>query len=242
MRPVVKLDPGTYPMPDGSTLTIHEKYDPYQGAKPDLVKNLGEFCSYCEDAYHQERDLHVEHVQPKSIYSALKTKWSNFLLSCATCNGTDNKGTTNVTLNEYHLPHLNNTFKSLVYKAGGVVEVNPALTGDAYDHAKALIELVGLNKSPATSRRGDTRWKKRSKDWDKACEYRDKYKAGKIEIKNIIDLVYAGGGWSIWFTVFYGFDEVRMALLDFPGTAKQYFDATNHYDPLDRNPGKVDPT
>lgn len=249
MRPVVKLDSRTHQMPDGSTLTIHEKYDPYQDAKPALVKNLGVFCSYCEDAYHQERDLQVEHVQPKGyeengvkIYANLEKEWSNFLLSCATCNGSDNKDTKNVVLNECHLPHLNNTFKSLVYKAGGVVEVNPALAGIAYDHAKALIELVGLNKGPATSRRGDTRWKKRSKDWDKACEYRDKYKAGKIEIKNIIDLVYAGGGWSIWFTVFSGFDEVRKALLDFPGTAKQYFDAANHYEPLDRNPGKADPT
>lgn len=242
MRPVVKLDPGTYPMPDGSTLTIHEKYDPYQGAKPDLVKNLGEFCSYCEDAYHQERDLHVEHVQPKSLNSALENLWSNFLLSCATCNGPDNKYTKNVVLNECHLPHLNNTFKSLVYKAGGVVEVNPALTGNAYDHAKALIELVGLNKGPATSCKGDTRWKKRSKDWNLAKDYRDKYKEGRIEIKTIIDLVEAGGGWSIWFTVFYGFDEVRKALLEFPGTAKQYFDAANHYEPLDRNPGEADPT
>ncbi len=249
MRPVIKLNPGTYTMPDNSTLTIKKTYNPYQNAKPALVHNLGALCSYCEDAYHQERDLHVEHVQPKNyeengvkIYAPLETEWSNFLLSCATCNGPDNKDTKNVVLDKCHLPHLNNTFKSLVYKAGGVVEVNPALKGVAYNHAKALIELVGLNKSPVTSSKGDTRWKKRSKDWDKASEYLNKYKAGKIEIKNIIDLVKAGGGWSIWFTVFREFDEVRNALLDFPGTAKQFFDASNHYEPLDRNPGAADPT
>ncbi len=249
MRPVVKLNPGTYTMQDESTLRIENTYNHYQDAKPALVYNLGKFCSYCEDAYHQERDLHVEHVQPKGyeengvkIYAHLEKEWSNFLLSCATCNGPDNKDTQNVVLNECHLPHLNNTFKSLVYKAGGVVEVNPELTGDAYAHAKALIELVGLDKSPATSCKGDTRWKKRSKDWNIAQDYKDKYKEGRIEIKTITDLVENGGGWSIWFTVFRGYDEVRKALLEFPGTAKQFFDAANHYEPLDRNPGLADPT
>ena len=249
MRPVVKLNPGTHTMADGSSLIIEKTYNRYQDAKPALVHNLGMLCSYCEDAYHQESDLHVEHVQPKGyevngvkIYAHLEKEWSNFLLSCATCNRKDNKGANNVVLGECHLPHLNNTFKSLVYKAGGVVEVNPELTGIAYNNAKTLFELVGLNKSPATSNKGDTRWKKRSKDWDKACLYREKFKAGEISIKYIIDLVSAGGGWSIWFTVFRGFDEVRKALLEFPGTAKLLFDASNHYEPLDRNPGSADPT
>ncbi len=249
MRPVVKLTPGTYTMPDSSSIDVLNSYDDYREAKPALVHNLGLFCSYCEEAYHQRRDLHVEHVQPKGyeengikIYAHLEKEWSNFLLSCATCNGADNKDTKNVILNEFHLPHRNNTFKSLVYKAGGVVEVNPLLSGDAKNHAKNLLDLVGLGKSPATSSPGDTRCMKRTRDWTLACKYRAKFDAGKIKIDTIVDLIEAKGGWSIWFTVFFGCDDVRDALLDFPGTARQCFDASNHYEPLDRNPGLADPT
>lgn len=249
MRPIVKLSPGTYSMPDGTLIDVLKSYEDYRDAKPALACNLGMFCSYCEDAYHQLRDLHVEHVQPKGyeedgrkIYAHLEKEWSNFLLSCATCNGADNKDTKNVVLEECHLPHRNNTFKSLVYKAGGVVEVNPLLTGDACTHARNLLDLVGLGKSPATSSPGDTRYKKRTADWDLACKYREKFDAGKISVDAIVDIVKARGGWSIWFAVFSGCDNVREALLDFPGTAKQCFDARNHYEPLDRNPGLADPT
>lgn len=249
MRPVVKFEPQKYPLPDGGEIEIKASYTNYRDAKPTLVFNLGCFCSYCEDAYHQMRDLHVEHVQPKGllkdgveVYAHLTTEWSNFLLSCATCNGADNKDTKDVVLEECHLPHLNNTFKSLVYKAGGVVEVNSTLLGNALSHAENLLHLVGLHKSPATSCPGDRRWEKRRKDWDIACKYRTKYERGTADITTIVDLVRERGGWSIWFTVFEGIDEVRKALVQFPGTASECFDPENHYAPIDRNPGKNDPT
>lgn len=249
MRPIIKLVPGTYTDTDGSTIVISSDYPDYSEAKTGLVYNLGEFCSYCEEAYHQKRDLDVEHIQPKNyeeagvkIYDHLKTKWSNFLLSCKTCNGTDNKGTKNVILGECHLPHLNNTFKSLIYKAGGVVEVNPELSGLAKIHAENLLNLVRLDKTPETSCPGDTRCRKRKKDWDLAEKYKKKYELGKIDVEYIIDLVTSRGGWSIWYTVFDGFDDVRKALLEFPGTAKNCFDPKNGYRPIDRFPGYPDPT
>lgn len=62
MRPVVKLTPGTHTMPNSSSIEILSQYNNYHNAKPALVYNLGLFCSYCEEAYHQQRDLHVEHV------------------------------------------------------------------------------------------------------------------------------------------------------------------------------------
>ena len=249
MRPVVKLNPGTYTLPDGMLLCVQSHYDNYRDAKPALVYNLGCFCSYCEESYHQKRDLDVEHIQPKNykenglkIYAHLETEWSNFLLSCKTCNGSDNKDTKNVVLDDCHLPHLNNTFKSLVYEEGGVVEVNPDLSGVAALHAANLLQLVGLDKSPATSCPGDTRFRKRDKDWKMANRYKEKYNAGLADVETIVDLVKSRGGWSIWFTVFKGHDEVRKALLEFPGTAKQCFDAANHYEPIDRHPGLIDPT
>lgn len=73
-------------------------------------------------------------------------------------------------------------------------------------------------------------------------KYRRKYNVGNTDIDTILDLVRNRGGWSIWFTVFKGCDEVRKALLGFPGTARLCFDPDNHYEPIDRNPGLADPT
>ncbi len=250
MRPVNKLPIGSkIVLVNGETHTINSDYSPYKCAKLALIANLGMYCSYCEDAYHQERDLHVEHIQPKNIvvksqkpYAHLETKWSNFLLSCATCNGADNKDTKQVVFGEVHLPHLNNTYLSLRYRAGGVVEANQELTGISYSNAVALLHLVGLDKTPITSKSGDKRWCKRSNDWNIAQRYLDKYRSGKTDIDTIVDLVKSRGGWSIWYTIFCDIDDVRMALLAFPGTAKQCFDPKNHYNPILRNPqNTIDP-
>lgn len=245
MRPIEKKQPNdVLQLEDGSLHTISTIYNPYQSAKPVLIANIGKYCSYCEDAYHQDRDLHVEHVQPKGLpkYAHLRYAWDNFLLSCSTCNGTDNKGNKNVILNEIHLPHRNNTFLSLCYKPGGVVIANPALTGLSLQHATNLLNLTGLGKPPANSSPGDKRWMKRSHDWDIAQRYRNKYENRKCDIETIVDLVTKGGGWSIWFTVFQEHDEVRKALIEkIPGTCATCFDAQQHYNPIERNPGESDP-
>lgn len=239
MRPVEKLSPGTtITLSDGTPKTIQTDYDPYKNAKSVLVANIGTYCSYCEDAVHQERMLQVEHVQPKGLpkNALLKTKWSNFLLSCPTCNGADNKDTHDVILSDVHLPHLNNTFMSLVYDAGGVVQVNPSLSGLSYQHAEALWTLVGLNKTAKTSSSGDKRWLKRTRDWNLANRYLLKYKSGRIDIESLIDIVKGHGGWSIWYTVFRGEDAVLEKLIsEFEGTAKSCFDSNNHFEPVPRN-------
>lgn len=245
MRPVTKASVGdVLTLADGTQHSVVDSYNPYQDAKPALVANLGRFCSYCEEAYHYDRDVHVEHIQPKGLpkYAHLETVWTNFLLGCATCNGQDNKDTKDVVLTEVHLPHQNNTYKSLVYMAGGVVMVNPSLTGDSQVHAKALLELVGLNKTPATSCPGDKRCLKRGEDWKMADRFLKKYQAGKVDEDTILDLVTNRGGWSIWFTVFKGCDAVRARLINgVSGTCAACFDAGNHYEPVDRNPGMNDP-
>lgn len=245
MRPVTKASVGdVVTLADGTRHSVTATYAPYQDAKPALIANLGRICSYCEEAYHYDRDIHVEHVQPKGLaqYAHLETVWTNFLLGCATCNGQDNKDTKDVVLGEVHLPYLNNTYKSLEYRAGGVVMVNPALTGDSQRHAQALLELVGLNKTPVTSSKGDKRCWKRGEDWKMADRYLKKYQAGKVDEDTILDLVVNRGGWSIWFTVFKGYDAVRERLINgVPGTCAACFDAGNHYEPVDRNPGNADP-
>ena len=245
MRPVDRKNAGNVVVDvNGANYTIVADYDPYQKAKLVLVANLGQLCSYCEALYSYPRDLQVEHIQPKGLakYAHLETKWTNLLLSCATCNGKDNKDTKDVVLGEVHLPHLNNTFKSLVYMGGGVVMVNPALAGDSATHAEALWKLVGLDKTPKTSSPGDTRWQKRMIDWELATHYLQQYLNGGISVDAILELVKSRGGWSIWFTVFKDQDAVLARLIsDFPGTCAACFDANNHYVPVDRNPGNVDP-
>lgn len=243
MRPVVKEE-----------LKESEFFERYQDAKPRLIENLGSYCSYCEIHLPLLRNCDVEHVQPKGykdrdgnlIYANLETDWSNFLLSCSTCNGPDNKGVKNVLLGECHLPHLNNTFLSLEYLQGGAIIVNRKLTGDSKKHAENLLKLVGLCKGKKDSLSSDNRWKIRLESWNTASRYLKKYENDKIDkssvFDSVLDLVKTGGMWSIWFTVFKDHDEVRKALIDeFPGTAKECFDANNQYEPIERNPGKPDP-
>lgn len=243
MRPVLKFMAGTQISIEGRSQTVSETYDPYQSAKKTLMVNLGEYCSYCEVHNPNQRDLHVEHVQPKGLrqYADLQTKWSNFLLACSTCNGADNKGDKNVVLADIHLPHLNNTFLSLQYLPGGVIKVNPTLSAVSRQHAQALIQLIGLDKKPSEYALSDNRWQKRSCTWNMAQRYLSKYREGKADVETIIDLAKAEGHWSIWFTVFDGHNEVRKALIgSFPGTAACCFDAANNYAPINRNPGNLE--
>ena len=147
MRPVEKKNVGdSITLEDGTVVVVKEDYNPHQKARPVLLANLGQYCSYCEARESVGSNLDVEHVQPRSRYGDLKYKWSNFLLACRTCNGPSNKYTKDVVLGQVHLPHLNNTFKSLVYFPAGVVKVNPTLTGVSKTHAEELRRLVGFDK------------------------------------------------------------------------------------------------
>lgn len=221
---------------DGSVVTVRDNYNPHTEARPVLLANLGHYCSYCETWVQVGSNLEVEHIQPKgypgNIYKHLQFKWSNFLLACHTCNGRGNKACQNVVLGEVHLPHLNNTFKSLEYHPAGVVKVNPILTGDSKTHAEELRRIVGFDKYS-----NDDRIEARRNAWAVASEVLFDYENGNHELDKLVDAIKNYGFWSIWFTVFKNHDEVRSALIDsFPGTAKNCFDPNNHFEPIDRNP------
>ena len=239
MRPVEKKNVGdSITLEDGTVVEVKEDYNPHQKARPVLLANLGHYCSYCETWVPVGSNMEVEHVQPKSIYGDLKYKWSNFLLACRTCNGKSNKSEEDVVLGQVHLPHLNNTFKSLVYFPAGVVKVNPTLTGESKTHAEELRRLVGFDKFS-----DDDRIEARRYAWTRAIEVLKDYESVERDEKRLQDLIKTikeNGFWSIWFTVFKGHDEVRAAMIDaFPGTAKCCFDPDNHYEPVDRNPGNI---
>lgn len=222
---------------------IHEDYLQYGEARKVLLANLGNYCSYCEGYFENGAILQTEHVQPKGFevngikpYANLKTKWSNFLLACATCNGPGNKGQKDVILDEIHLPHRNNTFLSFIYKEAGVVEVNPTLSATSQQHAKALMELVGLDKKDSET---DMRCEVRRQMWNKAVQCRQIYMRKETTLENLMNVIRTSSCWSIWYTVFQGIDEVKKAMLDFPGTEKTCFDPNNHFNPVYRNPQNV---
>ena len=252
MRPVKKKNVGEsinlFEDIDGIPTEVHtilDEYKPYGNARKVLLANLGNYCSYCEMYFANGSILQTEHVQPRGLkengrlkYDHLQYKWSNFLLGCATCNGTGNKGTKDVQLEEVHLPYLNNTFLSLVYKEAGVVVVNPDLEGDSKRHAENLIQLVGLNKSSSET---DYRCEVRRRTWDKAKTICQQYEQGEVLLDRLIAYIKEQPCWSIWYTIFCEHDEVRRLLLQFPGTSKECFDEEKHYNPIHRNPGKQDP-
>lgn len=246
MRPITKLPVGTeITLDNGSVHVIKATYNPYQEAKDPLCINLGQYCVYCEAPFAYTRGLDVEHILPKDPdlgYSHLQYNWDNFLIGCPTCNGKGNKENKVRLPENCHFPHLNNTYISLKYDRGGVVVVNPELRGKSYHNALSLLNLVGLDKTPATSSHQDKRWQYRKKEWEIAEKFKIRYENGRCDLDSLIDYIKVAGCWSIWFTVFNDHDEVKERLIiDFPGTANECFDPDNHYCPVERNPGKEDP-
>jgi uncharacterized protein (TIGR02646 family) len=234
MRPVRKWEHTDYTI----LPPINEFYMPYQDAKPDLERNLGGYCSYCEIPV-SDYAAHVEHIQPKSLtqYVSLQYSWSNFLLSCARCNGKDNKGKKDVVFETVHLPHLNNTYISIIYGEGGTVEANKNLKNQELANANALINLVGLDKKPGHPHylTGDKRCYKRMEVWELAMRKLDSYNQHKIDELVILELAKGYGFWSIWFSVFINVFEVKKLLvMNFSGTERTCFD--ENFNPQPRRP------
>ncbi len=244
MRPVNKKQIGeSIVLENNTTVVVSEDYPDYHDARPILLANLGHYCSYCEGYFATGTNLQTEHIQPKGLqisgikpYAELSTKWENFLLGCATCNGKGNKGSKDVVLENIHLPHRNNTYLSLVYKEAGVVIPNPNLRGKSLSNAKELISLVGLDKEDSDT---DGRCGMRREAWQKAVTYLEDYENGEIAFRHLIDYIKIYGCWSIWFTVFKEHPEVREALVEqFPGTSRECFD--ENYNPIPRHPENED--
>lgn len=245
MRPVEKAKVGDVLIyrntnDEDVRLVVQSDYADYRDAKNPLMANLGRYCSYCENDKDEE-DLKVEHIAAKSQGGPV-TLWDNFLLSCGVCNSV--KLTKVIDGSTCHLPHLNNTFLSLVYEVGGRVKVNEALTGLSLEKAKELYETLKLGRYPhenETPTERDSRWKNRLEVWNEAVSLKRSYEHHSLTAETIVKRAREKGCWSVWFTVFKGCDELRKAMIDgFEGTCVSCFDAGNHYEPVPRHPGEAD--
>ncbi len=225
MRPVVR---GSCPQDlTGNDVVFTE----YTQARGELIKRLGERCSYCE--MHLDSSLAVEHVQPKKppnatqVMPARELAWDNFLLACTNCNSIkDNK---DVVLGDYVWPDRDNSFMALTYSEGGLVH---ATKGPHEAQAHAMIMLVGLDRKSDANEASDRRWQNRLEAWGLAQgSLNDLMSADSPELRRqIIRTVKVGGYWSIWMTIFKDHPAMLAEMINaIPGTAAACFDSANGY-------------
>jgi 5-methylcytosine-specific restriction endonuclease McrA len=218
MRPVHR---GDHPKIEGKDELV--VFTVYNHARPDLIKRLGDYCSFCE-LYLPNPD--VEHIRHKNNNPSLERQWDNFLLSCTSCNSTKGIHIDTEADVERHLwPDRHSTFCAFLYGADGVVEV----AGGADPKAEATALLVGLCKRPGHGltadqilRGSDRRWEKRREAWQEAVEaLKDLAKADSPAVRRLIlQSARSRGFFSVWLTVFRN-DRTMVADLcaSFPGTA-----------------------
>lgn len=58
----------------------------YRPAKKNLLLIQGAYCGFCETPFCDGSVADIEHKLPKSIFPTQALNWSNFVLSCKTCN------------------------------------------------------------------------------------------------------------------------------------------------------------
>lgn len=204
------------------------EYARYGDAIDDLEERLGRYCSYCERRL--PIGLAVEHMAPKSLHPDREVDWDNFLLGCTNCNSV--KDVADVADGDILWPDRHNTMLAVAYSRGGFVRLAEGLTPEQQRRARALIDLVGLDRhigvrgqQPA---RRDQRWKDREEAWVNAEMCRDNFEAlGRSEEARdlVLEAAKGCGFFSVWFAVFEQHLGVKSALIDaFPGTATSCFD------------------
>ncbi|MBN2743975.1 MAG: HNH endonuclease [Marinilabiliaceae bacterium] len=241
MRPLKKWAVGHGYAPNNF---VQNQYNPYGNAFPILNENMGDHCAYCEVF---SPNLKIEHVISKDQDNTKTYLWDNFLLSCDSCNGRDNKTNKSVDLNKIYMPHINNTQLAFNYLEGGLVSINNSLLDAQKEKANALIDLVGLDKYPGNPKfppddkrpnginPRDKRWEHRRKAWEIATIKLNEYLSSSINPSAIAEYAVERGFFSIWFTVFKLHPEVKKALVEkFTGTDANCFD--ENMNPIPRNP------
>lgn len=217
------------------------EYKEYGDAKPDLIHELGSFCSFCERALSRPA-LEVEHIRAKSLakYAHLINRWDNFLLGCKNCNPV--KGSKDIEVLLPYLPHEDNLLCFIEVGNAGTINIKKGLNATDNDRTQAFVDLVGLDRNPAHSKYStkDDRWEKRLEIYDIAERQLNKYaqNSQNFDLETMLVLAKQTGFFSVWFTVFEKHIEVRQALVEaFKGTARDCFDA--NYNPKPRNTNDI---
>jgi|SRR5688572_11133017 len=212
------------PVERGATPTMGRRavrFIDYRSAREYLIGRLGPYCSYCEISHPS---LAVEHIQPKSRHPRLWTRWSNFLLACWSCNSV--KGKKRVRIHAFVWPDRDNTHRAFSYDPHGSVAIGAGLSRKQHALAVATMNLVGLDRTPATSPRAsdsDRRWMIRRDTAAVAARVHQLLSRQRTqEMKELAAMTArAQGCWSIWMRQFSGDPDMLSRLIDvFPGTAK----------------------
>ncbi len=239
MRPIIK---GSCPKDSHGRALV---FTDYRNAHGELIKRLGQYCSYCEMKIGAS--LAVEHIQPihtegvSSDIQERKESWDNFLLACTNCNSI--KGNNDVVLDEYFWPHRDNTFLALTYAEGGVITPSAQLSTELKRKARNTITLTGLDRNPLhDSKKSDRRWENRREVWNIACDAKaDLFRHDTSVLrKRIVSEAIGHGFWSVWMRVFQDDPDMCKRLINaFPGTCSDCFDEQKAYLPIQRSTGKI---
>lgn len=248
MRPV---DRGSCPTDEGGA---PKKFHPYTAAQQDIIKRLGEYCSYCERPLS---NVAIEHLLPQKWYPHGQENWDNFLPTCPNCNGIkgsamqkkwnfqEGKSQPNdqTVLAWYYWPDRDNTASLFKYREAGIIELNPSLNPSQQQKAQNTLDLTGLQRHEGNPEKlptdKDLRWIKRKEAWDIAVEQLEELHDNNITRKGVIRLAKAMGFWSVWMTVFWEDPEMLKQLIEaVPGTRKDCFDDLGQPLPLQENPPK----
>ncbi len=219
-----------------------KSFDPSRDAYPDLRKNFGDYCCYCEAK--TPHSAQVEHFLPKSQYPEYTFCWENLLLACSTCN--EKKGTKEIKFR----PDKDNTFLVFLYKEGiGAVPNSKILTQEQREQAQIMIDVLGLSRDLSANKttKRTTRealWEDRDQTWAKATRCKEilqqayeKQNQSLIEKLKEDALDRAEDYFSVWMTVFADDPDMRNRFIKkFKGTATDCFDADGN--PIPR-PGGI---
>ena len=181
MRPIIKQNPTDE---QGNLV----RFSKYADAKPFLVNQLGDYCSFCEK--HNTRSaLHVEHIYPKSKaeYAHLENEWNNFLLACVNCNSV--KQTKDVAQLNPYMPHSDNLMYYIEILEGGLIQVSENISQEEKKRATAFVNLIGLDREEnhLTYSKLDDRWQYRYETYNIAQRKLTKYEKQQTDIEDIVN-------------------------------------------------------
>lgn len=239
MRPINK---GTWPTLKGGKKYV---FNNWGNAKPHLIRRTGIYCHFCEMRINN--CMAIEHIKAKIDYPTLSNNWTNFLLTCTSCNSNKLAKRLDTPYRmQYYWPHLNNTLLAFVSPISGpdalLVRPHFNLNTSQSKRAQATIDLYQLKKKVDSSGESDIRYLERQIAAKKAIDRYIEYMDGKATIPAIVDMATSTGFFSVWLDVFDAIPPVKEALLlapEFKIDVKSWFDA--NFNPIPRNAAATDP-